>query len=125
MWYWRYNVLRLSRDFPRPRDQRVMWLYRWKPLIVSYHPVMFGGHRHCGSGYINISANTVILPQMQEIRCCICPLPSAIIIFCKAYDMSFATHVSKKKLRNNFYGNFFSVSNEISRIMVTRFLGNE
>ena len=62
---------------------------------------------------------------MQEIRCCICPLPSAIIIFCKAYDMSYATHVSKKKLRNNIYGNFFSVSNEISRILVTRFLGNE
>ena len=41
----RYNgnimVLSLSHDLARSRDQRV--------LVVSYHPVNFGGHKHCGS----------------------------------------------------------------------------
>ena len=59
-----------------------MWLYGWKFLIVSLHPAKFGGHMHCGKGDISISANTVILTQMQDIRYCICQLTSAIIIFC-------------------------------------------
>ena len=59
---------------------------------------MFGDHRHCGSEDINIPTNTVILPQMQEIDCCICALRSAIIIFCKAHDMSYAKRVSNNKL---------------------------
>ena len=36
----------MSRDLTRPRDQRVMKLYRPEPIKVSYHPAMFGGHRH-------------------------------------------------------------------------------
>ena len=31
----------MSHDLARSRDQRV--------LVVSYHPVNFGGHKHCGS----------------------------------------------------------------------------
>ena len=26
-----------------------MWLYRQKSIIVDYHPVTFGAHKHCGS----------------------------------------------------------------------------
>ena len=39
--------------------------------------------------------------------------------------MSGATRVSNHKLRDNFYGNIFMVSNEISPILIIRFLGNE
>ena len=90
-------------------------------LIVSHHPNKTGGHRHWGSGDIKTPANTVIL---RDIRDCICPLTSVIVIFYKVDDMSCAAHVSNKNLMNNLYGNFFfSVSNEISPILVTRFLG--
>ena len=34
----------------RPRDQRVMWLYGRKLLIVCNHPARFGGHIYCGGG---------------------------------------------------------------------------
>ena len=32
-----------------PRDQCVMWLYRWGPIILSHHPAKFGVHRPCES----------------------------------------------------------------------------
>ena len=44
----------LSRDLARPHDQRVKRLYRLKPIKVSYHPVKFGSHWHCGSGSMMI-----------------------------------------------------------------------
>ena len=62
---------------------------------------------------------------MRDICYCICPLISTIVIFCNAHGMPCATSVLNNKLRNNFYGNIFSVSNEISPILVTRFLFNE
>ena len=102
------------------KGSMTLWV---EALIVSHHPAKFGGHRHCGSGNINLPANTVILSQMRDI--CIYPLTSAIFIFCKAHGMSGATRVSNHKLRDNFYGNIFSVSNEISPILIIRFLGNE
>ena len=34
-------------------------------------------------------------------------------------------HIINKNLRNNFYENFFIVSNEISPILLTNFLGVE
>ena len=34
--------------------------------MVSHHPAKFGGNKHCGSGNINNSANTVALPQMRD-----------------------------------------------------------
>ena len=75
--------------------------------MANHHPAKFDGHMHCGSGDMKISVNTVILPQMWDIRGCICPLTSAIIIFFKAHEMSCATDVSNDKFRNSFYGNFF------------------
>ena len=62
---------------------------------------------------------------MRDIRDFIDPLTSAIIIFCKAHGMACATRVTNNNLRNNFYGNLFSVSNEISPILVAHFLRNE
>ena len=97
----------MSRDLRRQRNQSVMWLYVWEPLIVNYHPAKFGGNRHCGSGNVNIPANTNILLQMRDIRDYICPLTSTIIIFCKAHGMSCFTRASNNNLRNNFYGNLF------------------
>ena len=58
----------MSRDLRRQRNQSVMWLYVWEPLIVNYHPAKFGGNRRCGSGNVNIPANTNILLQMRDIR---------------------------------------------------------
>ena len=85
----------------------------------------FGGHRHCSRGDMDILANTVILPQIPDIRGCICPVTSTTIIFSKAYGMPYFTHVSNNNLKNNSYGNFFNVANEISLILITRLLGNE
>ena len=31
-----------------------MQLFRWKPFMVSHHPLKFGHHRHCGSGDIMV-----------------------------------------------------------------------
>ena len=89
----------------RPRDQRIIQLW-WEPLILSHHPVKFGGHRHCENGDKNIPTKMVILLQMWDICDCIYLLTSVIFIFCKAHDMSCATYISKNNLRNNFYGNF-------------------
>ena len=30
---------------------KIMWLYGWKPLLVSHNFACFNGHRHRGSGY--------------------------------------------------------------------------
>ena len=90
-----------------------------------YADVTFGGHRHCGSRGMNILANKVILRQMQDIRDCICSLTSIIIIFPWAQGMPYVTCVTINNLRNTFYATFFSVSNETSLILVTRFLGNK
>ena len=38
----------MSSDLTRPRNPRVMWLYRQETIKKSYHPAKFGGHRHCG-----------------------------------------------------------------------------
>ena len=32
---WKYNVFGVSYDHTTPRDQRVMRLYKWEPLMVS------------------------------------------------------------------------------------------
>ena len=74
--------------------------------MLIQHPAEFGGYRHCGSRYMNILANT-------------------IIIFSKADGILCASRVSNNNLKNISYGNVFSVSNEISPILVTCFLGNE
>ena len=50
LWEWRYSGFTLSHDLPRPRDQRVMWLYRQEATQVSYHHAKFDGHRHSGNG---------------------------------------------------------------------------
>ena len=58
--------------------------------MISYHPAKFGGHRHCGGGDINISANTVNLLQMWDVATVTIytyPLTSAIFIFFKAHSM--------------------------------------
>ena len=82
-------------------------LYGWEPFVLNHHPGKFAGHRHCGSRDINIPANTLILPQIRDIRYRIWPLTFAIIIFCKAHDMSCATRASNNNVRNNFYWNIF------------------
>ena len=84
-----------------------MWLYGRELFIVSHHPAKFGGHRHCGSGDVNIPANTVIFFQMQDIRDCIYLLTSAITILSKVQSMSCATRVSNNNLTNNFLGKLF------------------
>lgn len=56
---------------------------------------------------MNIPANTVILPQTWDIRDCICPPISAIIISSRAHGMSWAKRVVNSNFRNNFYKNVF------------------
>ena len=36
-------------DLAIPRNQRTLWIYRRKILIVFPHPAKFGSHMHCGS----------------------------------------------------------------------------
>ena len=99
--------------------------------LLCHQNAKFGGHSYCGNGDIEISANTVNLPQMRDIRDCICPLTSKFIIFLKAHGMSYATSALYNNLRNNFYGNLFycvimwNKSSETNPVLVTWFLGNE
>ena len=84
-------------------------------------------YRHCGSGDIKIPAKILLFAAnagYPGLRDFISPLISAVILFSKVHDMSYATCVSNNNLRNNFYGSFFSVSNEINPILVTHFLPN-
>ena len=43
-----------SRDLARPHYLRVIWLSGQESIKVSYHPVKFDSHRHCGSGNIMV-----------------------------------------------------------------------
>ena len=54
------DVLRLSSDLARLRDQSVKWLNDLEPLKISHHPTNFGSHRYCGSGNITILVCHVI-----------------------------------------------------------------
>ena len=74
--------------------------------MVSHNLSKFGGHRHSGSGHMNILANMVILPKMWDVRDCIRLLTSTIVIFSKARCMLCATRISNNNLRRNSYGNF-------------------
>ena len=47
-------VFSLSRDIARPRDQKFILLYGYKPVKVSHHPTKVDGHKHCGSGDIMV-----------------------------------------------------------------------
>ena len=83
----RYNIFSLLCDLSRPRDQRVILLCGWEPLIVSHHPAKLDGHRHCGSEDIDIPVNMVILQQIQDICDCVYLRASAILIFHTAHYM--------------------------------------
>ena len=72
-----YSFFRLSYNFARPRDYRVMWLNALEPLTVSHCPVKFGGHRHCGSRDIML--------LVVEAHACLIPL---LLFFSKAHGMS-------------------------------------
>ena len=73
--------------------------------------------------YIDILANKNVLPQVRDVRYCICPPTSAIIIFCEAHGMSCATRTSNSNFRNNSC--VLKVNNEISPILVTHLLVKE
>ena len=45
----RYNIVKLSRDLARQRDQRIFWIYGGKLLRECNNPAMFSSHRHCRS----------------------------------------------------------------------------
>ena len=56
--WWRLRRLRSKPTYrmreikiTRPFDQKVMWLYGRKLLIVCNHPARFGGHPYCGHPY--------------------------------------------------------------------------
>ena len=56
----KFNGFSLSRDLERPRDQRIIWLYRQKSIKVSYHPARFGGHSHSGSRDIFLVCHVIM-----------------------------------------------------------------
>ena len=72
-------VLVLSRDFFRPRHQRVMWFYGWEYLMVSHHPAKFVDHRNCGR-------RDVFLVVQAKDSTCPCLNPPLLFIS-KAHDI--------------------------------------
>ena len=50
------------------RDQRVMWLYGWEPLIVSHHCAKLISHGRCGSGDIKF---LVVEEEDSRRSCCL------------------------------------------------------
>ena len=69
----------VSCDLIRPCDKRSCDFMGEGSYYKSPHS-QFVDHKHCGSRDKNFPANTVILPQMQDIRYDIYPFASAIII---------------------------------------------
>ena len=55
--------MNLSSDLTRPRDLQFTWRYGQELLMVRYHPVQFGGHKHCSSGDV---FNLSMWLSMQE-----------------------------------------------------------
>ena len=53
--YWRWNGFSMSCALSRPRNQRIMWLYRKDPIKLSHHPAKSDGHRN------NITGNILAL----------------------------------------------------------------
>ena len=64
-----FHLLLIFSLWKRPRDQRVMKLHCWEPLMINHHATKIGGHRHCGSGDIMILVCHMIL-QDHVIKCC-------------------------------------------------------
>ena len=86
LWQWRCNGFSLSRDISRSCDERVMWLYGWQPVKVSYRPAKFGGHRHCGSG------NIMFLVAEDETSRCSRFIPPLLFNFSRTWVES-ARHI--------------------------------
>ena len=113
--WWIYKAFSLSHDLERPRNQRVMWLYQWEPLMVRHYSAKFGGHRHWSSGDI-----MYLVVEKQNSTC---SLNSVITILSKGHGMScvhlriFTIKIALKT--------FSSVSSEIIPILVARVLSND
>ena len=77
-WLWSYEFS-LSRDLAGPCDQKVMWLARKEPLMVSHHTATFGDHRHCSSGdmFLVVEGQDSTYP----------PLIPPLLFISKAHDM--------------------------------------
>ena len=54
-----------SCDLERPHNEKAMWLYWHKLLMLIQHPVKFGDHRHCGGGDIMVLVCHVISQKHQ------------------------------------------------------------
>ena len=91
-------------------------------------PTKFGGHKHCGSGDINILAFLQI--RLFYHKCLISVTVYAHLLppllFSLKYMACHVLHTSRITTFVTFLSEtFFSVPNEISPILFTRFLGNE
>ena len=89
----------LSRDLARPRDQRVMLLYRWKPLFLSRHPAEFGSHKNSSS------RDMFLVVEEQDFTCS--HLYLSLLFIYKSHDLSriLVTRTlsrNRKKYTNNF-----------------------
>ena len=45
--FWKRKLFNLSRDLIWARGQRLMWYHGLVLLIISHHPIKFGGNRLC------------------------------------------------------------------------------
>ena len=53
----------------RLRDQRLVWLYRQKPIQVSYHPAKFGGYIPCGSEDMVLACHVILQDHVIKWSC--------------------------------------------------------
>ena len=51
----------LPYDLTKPRDYMVIWLYGWKTIKESHHPVKFCGEKYCGRRDVTVQVSHVIL----------------------------------------------------------------
>ena len=95
------------------RDQRVMWLYGWEPLIVSHHCAKFIGHRRCGSGDIKF----LVVEEEDSRRSCCLSLKD-IAWKHMAYHINYSdpglTHL-KQQFEKNMKLTFVSLSKTLTR----------
>ena len=68
LWQWRHNGFSLSCDLLRPRDPRVIWLYRWGG--PQRYSAKFDLHRHRGSGDTFLAVKELLLIYKAHVISC-------------------------------------------------------
>ena len=92
----------------RCSDERILWLYRWKPLKASHNPLKFGGHRFCRSGDVTFLTSHITSYDVSKGHLTYlvgfppwkpCPVTFSSHLSCESWDNLFF-YLTKRWSRN-------------------------